>query len=127
MNLYKTIHHGLVQGVHSSKDSTVSHIRVLREPSNVVHLRAKKQMAGTFSRRRLQIANRTRNGRGCREMGEEWRRYSLDDYRRACVGAQLQIHCNDQLCKDMGCNPRRKKWFLPELFAPYHPADYADL
>ncbi|KAL0324871.1 UNVERIFIED_CONTAM: putative flavin-containing monooxygenase 1 [Sesamum radiatum] len=69
--------------------------------------------------------------RGMEEDAERWekngRRYSLDDYRRACVGAQLQIHCNDQLCKDMGCNPRRKKWFLPELFSPYHPADYADL
>ncbi|KAK4428352.1 putative flavin-containing monooxygenase 1 [Sesamum alatum] len=62
---------------------------------------------------------------------ERWekngRRYSHEDYKRACVGAQLQIHCNDQLCKDMGCKPRRKKWFLPELFSPYHPADYADL
>ncbi|KAL0440503.1 UNVERIFIED_CONTAM: putative flavin-containing monooxygenase 1 [Sesamum latifolium] len=69
--------------------------------------------------------------RGMEEDVERWekngRRYSLEDYKRACVGVQLQIHCNDQLCKDMGCNPRRKKWFFPELFSPYHPADYADL
>ncbi|KAI3465439.1 hypothetical protein Pfo_022102 [Paulownia fortunei] len=55
------------------------------------------------------------------------RRYSCENYKRACVGVLLQIHCNDQLCKDMGCNPRRKKWLFPELFSPYQPADYKNL
>ncbi|KAK6160804.1 hypothetical protein DH2020_004185 [Rehmannia glutinosa] len=62
---------------------------------------------------------------------EKWeknaRRYSRENYKRACVGVMLQIHCNDQLCKDMGCNPRRKKWLFSEFFSPYHPSDYANI
>ncbi|KAK9271036.1 hypothetical protein L1049_026625 [Liquidambar formosana] len=69
-----------------------------------------------------------------REMEEqvmEWekciRRYACEAYKRICVTVLLQIYCNDQLCRDMGCNPRRKSWFLSELFSPYGPTDYANL
>ncbi|KAK6939068.1 Flavin monooxygenase-like [Dillenia turbinata] len=55
------------------------------------------------------------------------RSYAGKGYKRACVSVLLQIYCNDQICKDMGCNPRRKKWFLAELFAPYEPKDYAKM
>jgi len=45
--------------------------------------------------------------------------------------AILQLHkmaYHDQLCKDMGVNPRRKGWnLLAEVFAPYSAADYASL
>uniref|UniRef100_A0A7N0TNF3 Flavin-containing monooxygenase n=1 Tax=Kalanchoe fedtschenkoi TaxID=63787 RepID=A0A7N0TNF3_KALFE len=61
----------------------------------------------------------------------EWKKstytFAKEDYKRACVTALLQIHNNDQLCKDMGVNPKRKSWFMPELFAPYTPADYANI
>ncbi|MFQ6647593.1 hypothetical protein Gotur_021356 [Gossypium turneri] len=61
----------------------------------------------------------------------EWekckRRDEKESYRRSCVSTLLQIYCNDQLCKDMGCNSRRKNWFLAELFAAYGPKDYKDL
>ncbi|CAK7346036.1 unnamed protein product [Dovyalis caffra] len=50
--------------------------------------------------------------------------YAKESYKRSCISVLLQIYCNDQLCKDMGFNPRRKKWLLPELFAPYCPDDY---
>ncbi|KAF8377713.1 hypothetical protein HHK36_031097 [Tetracentron sinense] len=69
-----------------------------------------------------------------REMEEDvkkWekgmRRYPRENYKRSCVSVMLQIYCNDQLCRDMGCNPRRKKGFFAELFAPYGPLDYANL
>ncbi|CAO2817533.1 unnamed protein product [Amaranthus hypochondriacus] len=48
-------------------------------------------------------------------------------YKRSCVSVLLQIHQNDQLCKDMGYNPKRKKSFFSELFTPYSPLDYANI
>ncbi|TXG65010.1 hypothetical protein EZV62_012004 [Acer yangbiense] len=57
----------------------------------------------------------------------EWdrymKRYSGRYYQRSCISA-LHIWYNDQLCKDMGWNPKRKKGFFAELFEPYGPLDY---
>ncbi|CAK9177911.1 unnamed protein product [Ilex paraguariensis] len=59
----------------------------------------------------------------------EWdkfmKRYSGPYYRRSCIAA-VNIWHNDQLCKDMGWNPKRKKGFIAELFEPYGPLDYAN-
>lgn len=60
---------------------------------------------------------------------KEWdkymKRYSGKYYRKSSIGA-LHIWYNDQLCKDMGWNPKRKKGFVAELFQPYGPLDYVN-
>ena len=60
----------------------------------------------------------------------EWeifmKRYSGKFFKRSCVSA-AHIWFNDQICRDVGRNPRRKKGFFADLFLPYGPKDYADL
>ncbi|KAL0365741.1 UNVERIFIED_CONTAM: putative flavin-containing monooxygenase 1 [Sesamum angustifolium] len=58
----------------------------------------------------------------------QWNNYmkrSLgESYSRSCLVA-VQIWYNDQLCKDMGWKPHRKKGPFRELFEPYGPMDYS--
>lgn len=56
---------------------------------------------------------------------DKYKKKSLgEQHSRLCLGA-VQIWFNDQLCKDMGWKPLRKKGLLKELFEPYGPSDYA--
>ncbi|CAN6481668.1 unnamed protein product [Victoria cruziana] len=70
---------------------------------------------------------------GIKEMEEDamkWENYMKQNagshFRRSCIGA-LHIWYNDQLCKEMGCNPRRKGNWFEELVIPYLAKDYANL
>ncbi|KAF9608618.1 hypothetical protein IFM89_010103 [Coptis chinensis] len=47
-------------------------------------------------------------------------------YQRSSISIS-HIWYNDMLCKDMKCNPRRKKGFFADLFEPYGPMDYVNL
>ena len=61
---------------------------------------------------------------------KEWdnfmKRYCGDHFRRSSIST-VHIWYNDQLCKDMGLNPKRKKGFFAEWFQPYCPMDYVHL
>lgn len=62
--------------------------------------------------------------------GEYMNKYAGKHFRRCCI-SNIHIWYSDQLCKDMGCDPKRKKkkkkGLLAELFEPYDPTDYAGL
>lgn len=68
------------------------------------------------------------------QMEEEikmWDRYMKkyagnSKFRRNCIGG-IHIWYNDQLCRDMGFNPRRKNGVLSELFETYGPEDYSEI
>lgn len=60
------------------------------------------------------------------EWGRYMRRSNGERFRRSCLGA-VNIWYNDELCRDMGCDPRRKKGLLAEWFQPYGAVDYAGI
>ncbi|CAI9100933.1 OLC1v1038125C1 [Oldenlandia corymbosa var. corymbosa] len=59
----------------------------------------------------------------------EWevylKRYGGKYYRSSCV-AGVHTWYNDQLCRDIGWNPRRKKGFILDLIQAYGPSDYKE-
>ncbi|KAL3629796.1 hypothetical protein CASFOL_027018 [Castilleja foliolosa] len=62
---------------------------------------------------------------------ENWDKYMKKyagngKFRRSCIGG-AQIWYIDQLCKDIGVNPRRKNGILSEFFQPYGIGDYKAL
>ncbi|KAJ7962000.1 Flavin-containing monooxygenase [Quillaja saponaria] len=57
---------------------------------------------------------------------DHMKQYAGKKFWRSCIVIS-KIWYNDQLCKDMKCNPRRRKGFFAEWFFPYEPKDYAGL
>ncbi|EEC80194.1 hypothetical protein OsI_22074 [Oryza sativa Indica Group] len=56
----------------------------------------------------------------------DMRRCSGNYFRKSCIGT-ITTWDNDQLCRNMGYNPRRKKGIVAEWIEPYGAADYADI
>ncbi|XAR56229.1 Flavin-containing monooxygenase [Bertholletia excelsa] len=57
----------------------------------------------------------------------KWDKFQKDAagkyFHRSCSGT-IHVWANDQICKDMGWNPKRKKGFFANLFDPYLPTEY---
>ncbi|RLM64790.1 hypothetical protein C2845_PM16G19890 [Panicum miliaceum] len=64
--------------------------------------------------------------RSVAEWGEYVKRHGVVDGEGPCISAANTWY-NDELCRDMGYNPRRKKGILAEWLQPYGPADYAGI
>ncbi|XP_062024486.1 probable flavin-containing monooxygenase 1 isoform X2 [Rosa rugosa] len=71
----------------------------------------------------FKVPNITEMETDVKRWDEYAKRYGGKYYRRSCINA-LHVWYSDQLCKDMGWNPKRKKGLLAELFEPYGPMDY---
>ncbi|CAL5072971.1 unnamed protein product [Urochloa decumbens] len=88
------------------------------------------EMMAKWVARLLDGAFRLPSVRRMEQSVEEWGRYMRrsngERFRRSCLGA-VNIWYNDELCRDMGCDPRRKKGLLAEWFQPYGAVDYADI
>ncbi|KAG0465692.1 hypothetical protein HPP92_019856 [Vanilla planifolia] len=74
----------------------------------------------------FRLPSKRRMEKSVMEWDSHSKKYSGKNFRRSCL-AYLHNWYIDQLCNDMGYNPRLKKGFLAYLFLPHSPADYADL
>ncbi|MCO5549260.1 hypothetical protein L7F22_002727 [Adiantum nelumboides] len=55
----------------------------------------------------------------------DYMRNSTSCHQKPCLSA-VSIWHSDQVCEDLGWNPKRKKNFFQELLAPYSNMDYKD-
>ncbi|KAK9023737.1 hypothetical protein V6N11_003939 [Hibiscus sabdariffa] len=56
-----------------------------------------------------------------------FKNHAVDKYSNTSCMVTIQLWYNDQLCRDMECEPIRKKGIIAELFEPYLAKDYAGL
>lgn len=55
----------------------------------------------------------------------DYMKNSTPFYQKSCIGA-VSIWHSDQVCQDLGWNPKRKRNFLEEFLAPYSNMDYKE-
>ncbi|KAG8057662.1 hypothetical protein GUJ93_ZPchr0002g23956 [Zizania palustris] len=108
----------------------IPQMAVVGYAENLINIHACEMMAKWVARL-VDGAFRLPSVRRMEESVAEWGRYMRrssgpEHFRRSCLGA-VNIWYNDQLCRDMGCDPRRKKGALAEWFQPYGAVDYADI
>ncbi|XP_073156376.1 probable flavin-containing monooxygenase 1 [Henckelia pumila] len=95
--------------------------------SNLYTFEMRCQWLSFFLDRKFQLPSVKRMENDVKMWENHMKKYAGNNmYRRACI-AGTHIWYNDQLCKDIGCNPRRKKGFFKDLFEPYGMADYTGL
>ncbi|CAJ1972943.1 unnamed protein product [Sphenostylis stenocarpa] len=109
-----------IQGMHTCRDSTAFSESVSNLYTSEMRCRwVAELLDGTF-----ELPSIEEMKKDVERWAEYVKTYSGQYFRRSCLAA-LHIWYNDQLCKDMKWNPRRKKGLLAELFHPYGPLDYS--
>ncbi|OMO88035.1 Peroxisome membrane protein, Pex16 [Corchorus capsularis] len=94
--------------------------------SNLTTSEIRCQWLTQFLGGRMELPSITEMEKDIKIWDEYIKKYNGKYFRRSSIAAAY-ICYNDQLCRDMGRKPRRKKGIFAELFEPYAAQDYVGL